>query len=161
MISHFISKFWQIQWQIVCFHHCSPSLSSTLFPHGDPQCFHSFCYSCNSWVCSRFLYSACTSISGQKNTFNNQTQHMVSLERAMPSGENPQMLLSYCRELKTFYRMLLSAQLIQLTSIKKWKKYSIHWLQNFLTVKNFVQLADRPTLYEEVRTICLFCLSIQ
>jgi len=73
------------------------------------------------------------------------------------------MLLSYCRELKTFYRLLLSALLIQLTStsIKNWKKYSIHSLQNFLTVKNFVQLASRPTLYEEVRTMCLFCLSIQ
>jgi hypothetical protein len=33
---------------------------------------------------------------------------------------------------------LRSALLIQLTPIKNWKKYSIHWLQNFLTVKNIV-----------------------
>jgi len=29
----------------------------------------------------------------------------------------------------------------QTPCIKNWKKYSNHWLQNFLTVKNFVQLA--------------------
>lgn len=58
------------------------------------------------------------------------------------------MLISYCREIKTFYCTLLSALLIKLTPIKNWKKYTIYWLQNFLTVKNLVQLSDRPTMYE-------------
>jgi hypothetical protein len=39
---------------------------------------------------------------------------------------------------KDFYCTLLSAPLIKLTSIKNWKKYTIYWLQNFLTVKNLV-----------------------
>lgn len=57
------------------------------------------------------------------------------------------MLISYCGEIKTFYCILLSALSIKLT-IKNWKKYTICWLQNFLTVKNLVQLSDRPTVYE-------------
>jgi hypothetical protein len=57
--------------------------------------------------------------------FTIKKQHMVSLERPGTSGQNPQMLLSYCRKLNAgpVQPLLLSALLIQYIYIKNWEKY--------------------------------------